>query len=36
MAYIKGIKLPNVTESYDIDDRSAVLSVNNETGTEIT
>ena len=36
MAYIKRIKLPNVTESYDIYDPSAVHSVNNKTGTEIT
>jgi hypothetical protein len=36
MAYIKRIKLPNVTESYDIYDPSAVHSVNNKTGTAIT
>ena len=36
MSYIKRIKLPNVTESYDIYDPSAVHSVNNKTGTEIT
>lgn len=36
MAYIKRIKLPNATESYDIYDPSAVHSVNNKTGTAIT
>ena len=36
MAYIKRIKLPNVAESYDIYDPSAVHSVNNKTGTAIT
>ena len=36
MAYIKRIKLPNATESYDIYDPSAVHSVNNKTGTTIT
>lgn len=36
MAYIKRIKLPNVTESYDIYDPSAVHSINTKTGTEIT
>ena len=36
MAYIKRIKLPNATESYDIYDPSAVHSVNNKTGTVIT
>lgn len=36
MAYIKRIKLPNATESYDIYDSSAVHSVNNKTGTAIT
>jgi hypothetical protein len=36
MAYIKRIKLPNVTESYDIYDPSAVHSVNDKTGTAIT
>lgn len=36
MAYIKRIKLPNATKSYDIYDPSAVHSVNNKTGTAIT
>ena len=36
MAYIKRIKLPNATESYDIYDPSAVHSVNNKIGTAIT
>ena len=36
MAYIQRIKLPNVTESYDIYDPSAVHSINTKTGTEIT
>ena len=36
MVYIKRIKLPNATESYDIYDPSAVHSVNNKTGTAIT
>ena len=36
MAYIKRIKLPNATESYDIYDPSAVHSVSNKTGTAIT
>lgn len=36
MAYIKKIKLPNVAESYDIYDSSAVHSVNGKTGTAVT